>query len=111
MTKANLHTCMLSSMTFSLLCLGLELGAVVLARDLLLACLHSVWGSGESLARAHSLPPPVPLSSSPRLKGRVKRPGHWGPPAFYGLLEGSEGLDDRSTEKAAAAKQHSRMHI
>ena len=30
------------------------------------------------------------LSSSPRLKGRVKPPRRCGPPAFYGLLEGSE---------------------
>ena len=32
------------------------------------------------------------VSSSPRLKGRVRPPGHQGQPAFYGLLllEGSE---------------------
>ena len=30
------------------------------------------------------------LSSSPRLKGLVRPPGHQGPPVCYGLLEGSE---------------------
>ena len=30
------------------------------------------------------------LSSSPRLKGRVRPPGRQGPPVCYGLLEGSE---------------------
>ena len=29
-------------------------------------------------------------SSSPRLKGLVRPPGHQGPPVCYGLLEGSE---------------------
>ena len=30
----------------------------------------------------------VSSSSSPRLKGRVRPPGHCGPPAFYGLSRG-----------------------
>ena len=45
--------------------------------------LLAVCSAGASLSLSHS--------SSPRLKGQVKPPGHQGPPAFDGLLEGSEG--------------------
>ena len=37
----------------------------------------------------------------PGLRGELSPPDTRARPRFYGLLEGSEGLDDRSTEKAA----------
>ena len=47
-----------------------------------------------SLSLSPSLPPALSLSlsSSPRLKGLVRPPGHQGPPVCHGLLEGSESL-------------------